>query len=176
MHNNTNIIRVNPVEKICKECGNKFLAMFPKHDMCSPCWHETQYDRVFDARAMSEVMFIYLIVSDRGTMKVGKSKDPFQRLEQLQQGRLEKLEMVGYMVCNSLNAHRIERDIHKDLEDIALGKEWFTYSEKNLWRVVNAMRRRCFTVTPPNTAWSRPVEGSANLPAVVNQPEGESPA
>jgi len=144
------IVRVNPIEKVCKECGNKFLAVFPKHDMCSSCYHEIEYDRVFDARAMAEVMFVYLIICENGTMKIGKSNDPFRRVKDLQQSRPEKIELAGYMACNNFNVHSIERNIHKDLDDIALGKEWFTYSEENFWRAVNAMRRRCFTVTPPN--------------------------
>lgn len=69
-------------------------------------------------------MFIYGIrESETGRIKIGISKDPENRLRQLQIGNSQKLEIV--YVRKALNRFKDERQLHKLNSDKKIRSEWF---------------------------------------------------
>lgn len=70
-------------------------------------------------------MFVYAIKErDTGHLKLGISRDPRQRLKQLQTGNSSELELVA--VRPALNRFADERALHADAEAYRLRGEWFS--------------------------------------------------
>lgn len=66
--------------------------------------------------------YLYLIQDSRsGDIKIGRSKDPYKRLKQLQTGSSSKLNLIGvYPNCGWR-----EKSLHMMLESFRLEGEWF---------------------------------------------------
>lgn len=72
-------------------------------------------------------MFVYAIrEKDTGNIKLGISRDPKQRLKQLQTGNSSQLELVAYRKAE--NRYRDERAIHAAADAHRLHGEWFSSS------------------------------------------------
>jgi T5orf172 domain len=80
--------------------------------------------------------FVYFMHSETTHMiKIGFSKDPKRRLEQLKTGHPGKLRIVGVMP-DRLKLH--EKDLHKRFAKLRVdGGEWF-YESAGLWRYIEA--------------------------------------
>ena len=74
-------------------------------------------------------MYVYAIKNtDTGNIKLGISKNPEQRLKQLQTGCDGKLELVAYRKAD--NGYRDEVQLHLDNKQHAIHGEWFTENAK----------------------------------------------
>lgn len=74
-------------------------------------------------------MYVYAIKNtDTGNIKLGISKNPEQRLKQLQTGCDGKLELVAYRKAD--NGYRDELQLHTENEQHAIHGEWFTSDAK----------------------------------------------
>jgi len=69
---------------------------------------------------------VYVIESRSGQCKVGVSEWPAKRLEQLQRNHDTDLTLAHVFKCDGHGAaYQLEKEIHKQLADYALGHEWF---------------------------------------------------
>ena len=69
-------------------------------------------------------MYVYAIREvSTGNVKIGISKNPTERLKQLQIGNSSKLELAAYMKAD--NRYKDETAAHKALCDINIRSEWF---------------------------------------------------
>lgn len=74
-------------------------------------------------------MYVYAIKNkDTGNIKLGISKNPEQRLKQLQTGCDGKLELVAYRKAD--NGYRDEVQLHHENSQYAIHGEWFTEDAK----------------------------------------------
>lgn len=74
-------------------------------------------------------MYVYAIKNkDTGNIKLGISKNPEQRLKQLQIGCDGKLELVAYKKAD--NGYQDELQLHLDNKQHAIHGEWFTEDAK----------------------------------------------
>lgn len=81
-------------------------------------------------------MFLYIIRSgDTNKYKIGISKDPKQRLEALQTGNGETLEIVHTFPTRY--DYKLEAGLHNSYKSKKTIGEWFEFSEKELSEVKN---------------------------------------
>ncbi len=74
-------------------------------------------------------MYVYAIKNtDTGNIKLGISKNPAQRLKQLQTGCDGKLELVAYKKAE--NGYQDESKLHHDNDQHLIHGEWFTEEAK----------------------------------------------
>ncbi len=74
-------------------------------------------------------MYVYAIKNtDTGNIKLGISKNPEQRLKQLQTGCDGKLELVAYRKAD--NRYQDELQLHTENKQYAIHGEWFTEEAK----------------------------------------------
>lgn len=74
-------------------------------------------------------MYVYAIKNtDTGNIKLGISKNPEQRLKQLQTGCDGKLELMAYRKAD--NGYRDELQLHHENNQYAIQGEWFTKDAK----------------------------------------------
>ena len=74
-------------------------------------------------------MYVYAIKNtSTGNIKLGISKNPEQRLKQLQTGCDGKLELVAYRKAD--NGYRDELQLHNENSQYAIHGEWFTKDAK----------------------------------------------
>lgn len=74
-------------------------------------------------------MYVYAIKNtDTGNIKLGISKNPEQRLKQLQTGCDGKLELMAYRKAD--NGYRDELQLHHENNQYAIHGEWFTKDAK----------------------------------------------
>lgn len=74
-------------------------------------------------------MYVYAIKNkDTGNIKLGISKNPEQRLKQLQTGCDGKLELIAYRKAD--NGYRDEVQLHHENNQYAIHGEWFTKDAK----------------------------------------------
>lgn len=74
-------------------------------------------------------MYVYAIKNtDTGNIKLGISKNPEQRLKQLQTGCDGKLELIAYRKAD--NGYRDELQLHHENNQYAIHGEWFTKDAK----------------------------------------------
>ena len=67
---------------------------------------------------------LYIIQSDlTGMIKIGRSKDPAKRLNQLQTGNPNKLKLIASFEGEGWK----EKNLHERLEKFRLEGEWFSY-------------------------------------------------
>lgn len=78
---------------------------------------------------------VYVIKSPDKTMKIGVSEDTNARITQLQTGNGNKLKLI-YESNDFINAHEVEKAIHKKLESKRTIGEWFLYSYETFLDVV----------------------------------------
>lgn len=73
-------------------------------------------------------MFVYIIkCGDK--CKIGKARDPQQRLATLQTGSPERMEILGCIQCKSdKHAFQLEKLAHEAFRVNRRRGEWFTYS------------------------------------------------
>ena len=73
-------------------------------------------------------MFVYAIRNaDTGHIKLGISRNPEQRLKQLQTANSAKLELVAYR--KAVNGFQDEKQLHNDNSEYRIRGEWFTQGE-----------------------------------------------
>lgn len=69
---------------------------------------------------------VYVISSKSGQCKVGVSEWPAMRLRQLQSKHDTELTLAHVFKCGRHStAYHLERQIHEQLAEYALGNEWF---------------------------------------------------
>ena len=72
-------------------------------------------------------MYVYAIREcDTGNIKLGISRDPEQRLKQMQTGNSSRLELVGYREAK--NRFKDERALHFKAADYRIRGEWFNHN------------------------------------------------
>lgn len=72
-------------------------------------------------------MYIYLIQSEENSYyKIGISKFPQKRIEQLQTGNASKLKLISIYKSNL--AKKIEQSFHNHFSHLKLNGEWFDLS------------------------------------------------
>lgn len=69
---------------------------------------------------------LYFIANEVGEVKIGRSKNPQQRLKDLNTSSATGLKLLHV----ASNKGVMERQLHKCFEDIALTGEWFAYTER----------------------------------------------
>jgi len=89
-----------------------------------------------DTRPQGEIYFVLCGLGDEGFVKIGYSKDIVSRIEALQPGAPEKLELVGRMP----GTIQMERAIHKQFSHLRKRGEWFHFTDE-LWDFVKATTR-----------------------------------
>jgi predicted GIY-YIG superfamily endonuclease len=76
-------------------------------------------------------MYVYAIrESDTRNIKIGISKDPEQRLKQLQTGNSQKLELVAYRKAE--NRYKDEASLHLTHKAEQVRSEWFSIKENEV--------------------------------------------
>lgn len=79
-------------------------------------------------------MYVYFIaVTDAhpNTVKIGKAKNPMQRLIEMQTGCPYQLKLVGQVPCLSeKHAYQVETNAHIAFRDFAYRGEWFRYTDR----------------------------------------------
>ena len=73
-------------------------------------------------------MHLY-IISNNETIKIGKSKNPEARLNQLQTGSSKKLKLIHTVEVNDDECLYLEQMIHKELGTRRVLGEWFNISD-----------------------------------------------
>ena len=74
-------------------------------------------------------MYIYLIQSlEDGYYKIGKSKNPNKRINQLQTGNSSELKLIT--IYRSDLSNKIERTLHRKYSHLKKEGEWFDLSIK----------------------------------------------
>ena len=73
-------------------------------------------------------MYVYLMkIGDRA--KIGKARDPAQRLKELQTGNPFALKLIGCIRCLSDgHAFEIEKALHAKFRNQRIRGEWFKYT------------------------------------------------
>ena len=80
---------------------------------------------------MNNEGFVYIIQSESGHYKIGKSTgDPSKRVRSLQTGSPFDLTLI--LKIKSSNCHRLEADIHDRFASKRIRGEWFTLSTDDL--------------------------------------------
>ena len=79
--------------------------------------------------ATSDNCFVYVIGTET-KQKIGFSRNPETRLQQLQTGNHEKLEVHATIEVLAEDAHLLEKHIHKDISYKRLKGEWFGLTKK----------------------------------------------
>ena len=75
-------------------------------------------------------MYIYLIQSlENGYYKIGKSKNPNKRIEQLQTGNSSELKMISTYQSDGFS-NKIEKVLHRKYFHLKKEGEWFELSIK----------------------------------------------
>lgn len=75
-------------------------------------------------------MYVYAIrEAETGNVKIGISKDPAERLKQLQTGNSSELVLVASMPA--VNRYKDESSAHKKLSNINIRGEWFECGAEN---------------------------------------------
>ena len=77
-------------------------------------------------RAKQSVRAVYVVVDGAGLVKIGLASNPMVRLQALQTGRFDRLELIFHEW--SARAEQAERDVHKLLHQQRLVGEWFEVS------------------------------------------------
>lgn len=78
--------------------------------------------------------FVYFIASANGRVKIGRSKRPEERLNDLQTGSSVRLEMIA--AIPSTNSAKTERQLHELFADRHADGEWFLLSEADIGRAI----------------------------------------
>ena len=79
----------------------------------------------FDVPEECEGMFVYAIrEKETGNIKLGISRDPQQRVKQLQTGNSSELELVA--VRPAVNGYASEKELHSDAGAYRIRGEWFS--------------------------------------------------
>lgn len=75
---------------------------------------------------MPEVAYLYVIAaSPDGPVKLGYSDRPERRMRALQTGRPDRLSLYHQEPVSATQARRYEQRLHRDLNHIRTGGEWF---------------------------------------------------
>lgn len=70
--------------------------------------------------------FVYFIQEGMdGPIKIGRSTDPWKRLEALQSGNPRPLRLIAATRVGK-SVHILERDLHRDFRDLHLLGEWYS--------------------------------------------------
>lgn len=79
-----------------------------------------------------QISYIYFIACNidkhkewRNRVKIGYSRDPKKRLEELQIGNPVKLSMLYFFPVNEFQAKRLEGELHRKFKFLNVGGEWF---------------------------------------------------
>ena len=83
-------------------------------------------------------MYVYFIVAFKSPrkVKIGKSKNPIERLKELQTGCPEKLKLEGVIKCRSeSHALQMEKAAHALFKEKHYRGEWFKCTDYILCRI-----------------------------------------
>jgi hypothetical protein len=147
--------------------------------------HGPDYARIVEARvlpeddylaAWSEVGCVYFIGEQLGgdTIKIGWSRDPVSRLQQIQVGNPTPLKIIGCVAANRL----IEPALHQLFAPAAVSGEWFTDPEGSMRRWLNEMtfgqpieRCRWFMAGAQSVTWQWDEKAQLHRPLFSTTPE-----
>jgi predicted GIY-YIG superfamily endonuclease len=77
--------------------------------------------------------YVYLIQCEAtGNTKIGRSKNPEERIKSLQTSNAGKLRIISKIVCNDGDAHLLEQRLHKEYKDKRLHGEWFKLTRDDI--------------------------------------------
>lgn len=88
---------------------------------------------------------IYIIKSQNDLYKIGIAEDVSQRISQLQCGNPINLEVI--YIYETLNAKRLETNIHNFLKLKNIKREWFYLSGSELENLINRIESNGFKET-----------------------------
>jgi hypothetical protein len=83
-------------------------------------------------------MYIYVIVSAAGPVKIGQTRNPDNRLDSLQVASPYKLHIAYTRKVSAKDYILIEREAHRNLDGKRLCSEWFDASEEDAIKAVDA--------------------------------------
>ena len=100
-------------------------------------------------------MYTYFIIekedgfndSDEYRVKIGFSKNPEQRIKNLQTGNSRKLELMGWIECQGQS---LERALHKKYEPFNINLEWFSIEPRNVLEELKAEGTSAFIAIQEN--------------------------
>lgn len=122
----------NGIRFRCYECGR--IRVFEKSSrIFDSCFCGGKYERFTskmkkDERAASDTTRYFLYgMTDGEAVKIGFSKEPEQRLCELQTGNPRTLKLIGtrFLAVGASAAQDAERKIHLMLQPYHLNGEWF---------------------------------------------------
>lgn len=78
--------------------------------------------------------FVYFITDNANAMKIGKSRNPWRRLSQLQANNSNNLEILTVFALDSKKEmDHLEKQFHKYFDKCKLHGEWFKYDDVIDW-------------------------------------------
>lgn len=91
-------------------------------------------------------MYVYFIATrnrtqgDRLVVKIGKAKNPLDRMSELQVGNPQQLRLLGKIRCsNDEQAYQTERHIHRIFKRKKLHGEWFALTDADVRMTIRCM-------------------------------------
>lgn len=76
--------------------------------------------------------YVYFIAAERGPIKIGKARQPYARLQNLQTAHPEQLFVLAF----GGGGDGLERSLHKEFADYRMAGEWFHRSDPILRRII----------------------------------------
>ena len=125
--------------KICRTCALPFpddLCGFPRKGKdCRECYRRKINDGVQrywaakrlesphkeEIQAVRVTEFVYFIQEENGPIKIGRARNPLQRLRQLQTGNLRPLRLIAFTEGDS----RLESSLHFLFRRHKIAREWY---------------------------------------------------
>ena len=92
------------------------------------------------------INYVYVINDSHDNYKIGYSYNPRKRINGLQSSFPEKLEFV--FIIPTLNAFKLEHQLHKQFHDKRLTGEWFKLDCADLGFIRNLQEEMFNTINP----------------------------
>lgn len=81
---------------------------------------------------------VYVAQAESGHIKIGKSNNPHQRIQQLEVGNPESIELLASVKVD--HATETERRMHKQFQEYRAKGEWFDVPESDVDTVIETLR------------------------------------
>jgi hypothetical protein len=82
--------------------------------------------------------YVYIIASDSGLFKIGKSKDPDQRLKGIATSSAHNLTLLHTIYCDDMGI--AEAELHHRYRNCRQSGEWFKLTDKDVSRIMKTKR------------------------------------
>jgi hypothetical protein len=93
---------------------------------------------VFDMTDDTEQEYVYAVAHPHNYVKVGRSKNPQQRLQDFQIGTPYQLWLLAALPVE--DSRRVERELHEHLSDKQERGEWFAFDFDDYDMIVDMMK------------------------------------